>query len=402
MTARKSEWRAGWPTVLAAASGVGLGIAGLLTYTAGLFAADLHVAIGLSRTQLGLGFFLSTVALAIAMPIVGLLVDRFGPRWPAVGGAIFLALGFVALGHQVSSVPAYLGLMASVGALAAASGPAPYARAVVGAFDRSRGLALGLMQVGIGVSAMLVPPALAYIIATQGWRTGYYSLAALAVMGIIPALTMPSFSKSLKPNQKQAAPPVNKRLYTLLLACFAVMALAFAGLLTHFVPMLIEAGLSPKAAGGMAGIIGFSVIASRLVVGWLADRVNAARIASICCFICALGSALLAFGDPRLAWLGAMAIGTAMGAEADLIGFMVARYFGMATYGRLYSIQYASFMLMAGLSPLWIGAVADRTGGYTQPLLICITGLAVAAILFTRLPSTLLARPANGVDGSKF
>src|SRR5690606_7738437 len=107
-----SEFRRGWPVVLAAATGAGLGIAGLLTYAAGIFAKDLEGEIGLSRTALGGAFFGATVALAL---------DRFGPRWPALFGALALAAGFAALGTAVETVPAYIGVMAAIGFFAACS-----------------------------------------------------------------------------------------------------------------------------------------------------------------------------------------------------------------------------------------------------------------------------------------
>ena len=150
-TTPPSEFRRGWPVVLTAASGAGLGIAGLLTYTAGIFAKDLEAAIGLSRTALGAAFFGATVTLALALPLVGWLVDRFGPRWPAVFGAVALSLGFAALGTLVDSVPAYLVVMAAIGFLAACSSPVAYTRAVNAVFDRSRGLALGFTQIGLRV-----------------------------------------------------------------------------------------------------------------------------------------------------------------------------------------------------------------------------------------------------------
>jgi cyanate permease len=59
----------------------------------------------------------------------------------------------------------------------------------------------------------------------------------------------------------------------------------------------------------------------------------------------------------------------------------------MASYGRLYAVQYASFMLLGGVSPLWIGALADATGGYAAPLLVTVVGLAVAMAMFLRLPA---------------
>ena len=394
MIADTNEFRRGWPTVLAAATGVGLGIAGLLTYTAGIFAKDLQAAIGLSRTGLGAAFFLSTLALAIALPIVGWLVDRFGPRWPALFGSLSLSLGFFLLGSAVASVPAYMAVMAGIGLLAACSAPVAYTRAVNERFDRQRGLALGFTQMGIGVASMVVPPVLAAVIATRGWRSGYHVLAVIALAGTIPALAMPTKGgREPARDPSDASAQMRSRTFVLLLLSFGAMALAFAGLLPHFVPMLRESGMDARAAGALAGLIGASVILSRLVVGRLADRMEAPRIAAVCCGLCALGCIALAGQGARVAWLGAIALGTAMGSEADLIGYLTARYFGMANYGRLYAIQYASFMLMAGLSPLWVGALADVTGSYRAPLLVTAGALVVAIILFLQLPKS---RPVHG------
>jgi len=380
-----SEFRRGWPVVLAAATGAGLGIAGLLTYTAGIFAKDLEGEIGLSRTALGGAFFGATVALALALPLVGWLVDRFGPRWPALFGALALAAGFAALGTAVETVPAYIGVMAAIGFFAACSAPVAYARAVNAVFDRSRGLALGLTQMGVGVAAMVVPPVLALVVAEHGWQTGYLALAAIAALGIIPALALRGGNEAVTRPASNGG-QLRSPLFLALLFAFGTMSLAFAGLLTHFVPMLREAGVDAPTAGKIAEAIGASVIVSRLVVGWLADRLEAPRIAAACCGLCALGCLALAWQGAAFAWIGAVALGTAMGAEADLIGYLTARYFGIAHYGRLYAVQYASFMLMGGVSPLWIGALADATGGYRAALLVTVFGLAVAIALFLRLP----------------
>ncbi|MBU0794233.1 MAG: MFS transporter [Alphaproteobacteria bacterium] len=385
-----SEFRRGWPVVLAAACGAGLGIAGLLTYSAGIFAKDLEIAIGLSRTSLGAAFFLATVALALALPLAGWLVDRFGPRWPAFAGSLALSGGFVLLGTVVHSVASYMSVMAGIGLLAACSSPVAYTRAVNAVFDRSRGLALGLTQVGIGISAAIVPPVLAIVVAERGWQAGYLTLAIIAAFGIVPALSLPDRRGNrlaMRATSGTATGQMRSPLILQLLACFGMMALSFAGLLPHFVPMLREAGMDARAAGALAGLIGASVIVSRVIVGWLADRIPAPLIAATCCGLCALGCIALATGGSALAWVGAIALGTAMGAEADLIGYLTARYFGMANYGRLYAVQYASFMLMAGTGPLWVGALADQTGGYDAALWVTVAGMAISILLFLRLPT---------------
>jgi MFS family permease len=389
MTAAAGEFRRGWPVVAAAAAGSGLGIAGLLTYTAGIFGAELQRTIGLSRSGLGLGLFLSTLTLTVALPFAGRLIDRHGNRGPAVAGAIGLAAGFTLLGTVVASVPGYLALMAAIGLIAATSSPIAYTRAVSGAFAAQRGLALGLMQLGIGVAAMIVPPLVAGAIGGGTWRTAYLLLAGLALCGTIPALLLP---RQIAPAQEQA--PAGRltgeaaRVFRLQLAAFALMGLAFVGIVAHFVPMLREAGYSGPGAAGLVSLIGLSVIVTRIIVGWLADRMEAPRIAAATCAICAAGCLLLAWGGAPVAWVGAIAVGAALGAEADLIGFLTARYFDLASYGRLYAAQYAAFTLAAGASPLWIGLLADRSGGYALPLIVAAAGLIGAIPLFLALPST--------------
>ena len=78
--------------------------------------------------------------------------------------------------------------------------------------------------------------------------------------------------------------------------------------------------------------------------------------------------------------------GAAMGAEADLVGILTARYFGIAAYSRAYAVQYAAFMLAAGVSPLWIGYSVDASGGYQLPLIICASFLIIPILLFLQLP----------------
>jgi MFS family permease len=146
-----------------------------------------------------------------------------------------------------------------------------------------------------------------------------------------------------------------------------------------------------------ASIIGAAVIGSRLVIGWLSDRVHAPSVAAVVCLIAAGGCVTIALGGAAMAPVAALAFGCAMGAEADLVGFLTARYFGLAVYGRAYARQYAAFMLAAGASPAWIGLLYDQTGGYGMPLAIAALMLLVSAFLFTRLPR--YAASAGHVEG---
>src|SRR5690242_18350170 len=185
-----------WGRVLAGAVlGCATGISALLLYTNGLFVAGLSHDFGLSRTQFGFGVLLVTMALAVANPLVGWAVDRFNARGPAIVGLVLLSLGFAAIGAFVSSVNSYLLIQAMVAFAGAASGPIAYTKIIGGTFDKNRGVALGVTMTGIGISAAAVPPLLASVIATHGWRAGFFALAVVPLIGALAtAILIPRWS----------------------------------------------------------------------------------------------------------------------------------------------------------------------------------------------------------------
>ncbi len=397
-----------WGRILAGAVlGCATGISALLLYTNGLFVAGLSHDYGLTRTQFGFGVLLVTMALAAANPLVGWAVDRFNARGPVILGLVLLSLGFAALGAFVSSVNSYLLIQAMVAFVGAASGPIAYTKIIGATFDKNRGVALGATMTGIGISAAAVPPLLASVIATHGWRAGFFALAIVPLIGAFAtAILIPRWSGAaapktgatraadspnaqVQPNPAAFAPAgrwVRSPVFWTLAAAFATMSVSFAGLLPHFVPMLMDGGLSPVAAGKIAGEIGLAVIASRLLIGFLMDRLFAPRIAIAICVIAAAGFVILVVNGVSAASVTAVTLGFAMGAELDLMGFLVARYFGLAEFGRIYGWLYGAFIFASGLGPLWVGALRDATGNYTLALEISVAGLLVACLGFLLLP----------------
>jgi MFS family permease len=376
------------------------GISALLLYTNGQFVAGLTRDFGLTRVQFGFGVLLATMAIAAANPLVGFLVDRFGARRPSMVGLVLLSAGFLALGALVESVSTYFLIQTLLGFAGAASGPIAYTKIIGAAFTARRGMALGLTMTGIGLSGAIIPPILGGIIAAHGWRAGYYALAVVPLAGalltglILPRIAgrgpAPAGTPSAAPDA--AAAWLNSKIFWTLAAAFAAMSLSFAGLLPHFVPMLGDNGLDPVAAGKVAGQIGLAVIASRLVIGWLLDRVFAPRIAIAMCLIAAAGCGALLFQGIDAASLTAVALGLALGAELDLMGFLVARYFGLAQFGRIYGWLYGAFVFASGLGPVWVGAVRDATGNYTGTLAVSAAGLIASCVVFLLLPRYAPAR----------
>lgn len=385
----------GWPRSLAGAViGSATGVSALLLYTNGLFVAGLAHDYGLTRVQFGFGVLVVTMALAAANPLVGWLADRLGAKWLSVGGLLLLSLGFAALGAFIESVNSYYLLQAALAFAGAASGPIAYSKIVNETFNRHRGIALGVTMTGIGIAAAAIPPVLGDVIAERGWRSGYYFLALVPLLGaVLTALLLPARhavgvrKPPVAANKARAgAEWIRSPVFWMLAGTFAMMSLSFAGLLPHFVPLLSDAGLDPRGAARVAGEIGLAVIASRMLVGFLLDRIFAPRIAILICVIAAAGSLAFLFNGVASASITAIALGLALGAELDLMGFLIARYFGLSQFGRIYGWLYFAFVFASGLGPLWVGAVRDATGNYSIALAVSAAGLLLTCGGFLMLP----------------
>ena len=394
-TAAPADPARGWPGSLSGAViGSATGVSALLMYTNGLFVAGLAQEYGLTRVQFGFGVLLVTMALASANPLVGWLVDRLGAKWLSVAGLLLLALGFASLGSLISSIHSYYLLQVLVAFAGAASGPIAYSKIINETFVRHRGIALGITMTGIGLTAAAIPPVLAGVIAEEGWRSGYHYLAIVPLVGaVLTAIVLPSrhaAGSTRNPQQVQdtsgAIPFQRSPVFWMLAGTFALMSLSFMGLLPHFVPLLGDAGVDPRAAGRFAGQVGLAVIASRMVVGLALDRIFAPRISIAICLVAAAGNLVFLMQGVQAATFTAIAIGLALGAELDLMGFLVARYFGLAQFGKIYGWLYFAFIFASGIGPLWVGAVRDATGSYRLALLGSIIGLLLSCGGFLMMP----------------
>jgi MFS family permease len=395
-TAPPQDPARGWSRSLSGAIvGSATGVSALLLYTNGLFVDGLTADYGLTRSQFGLGVLLVTMALAVANPLVGWLVDRFGAKWPSVIGLLMLSAGFASLGAWISSIGSYFLLQAMLAFAGAASGPVAFSKIINETFDRHRGVALGLTMTGIGVAAAVIPPILAGVIADHGWRSGYFHLALVPLAGaVLTALLLPSRHARGQSTGRASGLPVaaadmtwlRTPVFWMLAGTFAMMSLSFAGLLPHLVPLLGDGGIDPRTAGRIAGQLGLAVIASRLVVGFLLDRVFAPFIAIGMCLIAAAGILVLLVQGVSAASVMAVALGLALGAELDLMSFLIARYFGLAQFGRIFGWLYFAFVFASGLGPLWVGAVRDATGSYSATLAAAATGLVITCAGFLLMP----------------
>jgi predicted MFS family arabinose efflux permease len=152
-------------------------------------------------------------------------------------------------------------------------------------------------------------------------------------------------------------------------ASTAAIYLVIGGLIPNLVPALMDTGASAAAAASVMGMFGIAVVAGRICVGALVDRFWAPVIAALVLVPAAIGCLALQSGGSLPMLTGAVLfIGMATGMELDVLGFLTARYFGLADYARVYGRLYVFVAATAGVAPMLFGFVYDWTGSYALPL----------------------------------
>jgi MFS family permease len=372
----------------------GIGTIGLHAYTSGAFVPALAADAGYSREQLSLATFLLSACVAVGAPIAGALMDRFGALRVVTVSVLGEAGAFALLSLAPSQFPIYAACIVLLAVLGVGTTPPGFARMVTARFDRAGGLALGIMISGLGLMAITGPIWATWVIGNAGWRGGYATMAVLVLVlggaGVLLIRSDGGFAGEAEGTKASGLggdiSALRRPLFWMMLLGFLAPAFFSGGYLLHLISLLGDRGVSPAAAARIQSLIGVAVLVGRLSSGAALDRFPAQRVAATAFALSGLSCALLLQSNPFLMGVAAFGIGLTIGAELDIMAYFISRYFGLASFGRLYGLAYGALIIAGGASPVLIASLSG-TGGYGTALIVSALGtLAGAAILLT-LPS---------------
>lgn len=395
----------GWWVVGACAICISTGPGPFAFAALGLFVIPFTNEFGWDRAEISFCLTLLIAATAICLPFIGRLVDRFGSRIVLMPSLIVMALCLAAIPFLVSELWHLMIIFLAIGTLAAGTNSVPYMPVLSAWFLKKRGLAIGLAISGIGLGYFYVPLLLHYFIDNHGWRSGWYALSSVVVLVAIPLafvfLRESPASMGLQPDGETAEtePPratrkdvgfttrevLRHREFWLLSAIFVVLSFVLNGMLSAVVPMLVDRGMETSQAAAVAATEGLTVFISRILIGYLIDRIFAPYVAMAFFTLSAIGIGIFALGAvDGLAFVGAILVGLSLGAEVDLLAYLTGRYFGLKTFGATYGLLFAAILTGTALGPLAFGIGFETTGSYTEILTICV-GINIAAVVLTAM-----------------
>jgi len=332
---------------------------------------------------------------ALATPFFGKLLDARGVRPMLLTSIPLFALATAALSLLRPSPPLILALFAVSGLCAVAQNPTAYSKVVIAWFDRQRGLALGLTLAGVGLGTALIPQLSARLIAAFGWRPAYVGLAiTIMVLAFVPvAVFLREPSDVHGAPGRGGAPPGTtfsearrSRQYWMIALAFLIGALTINGTLVHVVSLLRDRGVPITVATGALSAAGFALIAGRVVAGYVMDKVFAPYVAIFFLVWPMAGIGILASGLAGT-WpvVGTVLLGIGVGAEIDLMSFLIGRYFGLREFGVLHGSIFAVFLIGQAIGASAMGWIFQLTGSYVPGFLAFEVLLAIACILFASL-----------------
>ncbi|WP_028219688.1 MFS transporter [Paraburkholderia oxyphila] len=361
----------------------------------GIYMKPIAASFGWDRTMVTLGYSIVPLVAAPLAFVVGLIIDRVGNRGVILVQAMAIPTLLMAFSTLQPVMWQFLLVTCFGGVVNSLSTPASLTSILLQWFDKRLGMALGLSMAALGIGTALLPPLISHWIALWGWREAFRVEALiLGTIGILNALLLVWDNKAVVAAKKRhknhvavlagfslrdaVAHPVFWRV----VVCFFLMGMIFAGVSVHFVPIMIDQGMSPQRAAMFFGLMGIAQISGRLLCAAVLDRVKIIRFSTSIYMFTTAALALLQLSIPGREFLVPIFLGLAAGVEVDVMGLIVRRWFGMRSAARIYALGFIGFMLGASSGPLVMAFFYDRMGSYQIPMLIFTLGTVVVAWLF--------------------
>lgn len=424
----KGEIRSGWKVIAGSTLGMSIGTASIVGSTIGIYFSAISADFGWSMREFS-AMMLPFGAIACVFSIIfGVLIDRTGVRPILIAGYSMFCLAAFGMAAIAPVQSVFLIWLLVLGVSGVANGSMSYARVVNTRFAKRRGAALGIMTTGVGIVGFAIPLATAYLVGNFGWRASY------AVTGVIVGVLAPvalalvwRYSGKTVPEKRisetsKPSPPVieqkavseggsdrglgfskllkTRAMWTIIIAV-SFVSIGVNGYLVHIVSMLQESGFTLMQAALAQSFFSIAMIVSRLVSGIAIDRYFAPFVIAATSFGAALGMLLIVWAGssfPVLTFLGIAMIGIAYGADADVLAYIMSRYFGIASFGRAYGIMNGLGILAAGLSPSLIAYVSQDGLSYELALYTTAALVAFGGLIYMTAPRFLSSVEDQAAD----
>jgi OFA family oxalate/formate antiporter-like MFS transporter len=339
---------------------------------------------GWSYTEVSFALSLRGLELSFLAPVVGFFVDRYGARKICLLGVVTIGVGFILLSLTQSLWLFYATIILIAFGGGGCTGVVMN-QAVSNWFQKRIGLALGIMNAGVGACGLLIP-VVVWLIDACGWRSAVVILGvgtwviciplALVIRdapekyGLHPDGAAVTPAEALQTGGCDLVPPrfadaIKDRAFLFVALSEAIRMMAAGAVITHIMPYLNLLQVPRSTAGLITGAMSVVSIPGRFGFGWFADLFDKRYVAAVASGLMSLGMFLLCYVDTgwvMLLFLLLYPIG--FGGAVTLRGAILQEYFGRASFGRLIGLVMGCSAVGSIIGPTLAGYLFDTTGSY--------------------------------------
>lgn len=370
----------------------------------GLFFKSMQQDFDLSRASLSLVVSLTMLIYGLAQPLVGGLLDRYGPRVVFAFFGTLLGAGLVGTGMVTKAWQLYLvyGLALGLG-----FGGVTFVTVVAMVsrwFVRKRGMAIGIATAGSSVGQFALVPLATYLLLQYGWRYAQVLMGLLVLATVIPLAIWvmkkdpsqvscgpdgdPLFDRWSNQEEGAKVPATRPgaafgtQTFWKLAGGFFVCGFTSIMVSTHLVPHATDVGHSEVTAAFALALMGGLNFAGVLAIGSASDLVGRRIPLSLVYLTRGLSFLLIILTDQVWAlYLFAMVFGLSWMATVPLTSGLVGDTFGPAYLGTIFGAISLSHQVGAALGSFLGGLSYDLTGSYNSAFFLSLGLGAVASLL---------------------
>jgi MFS family permease len=347
--------------------------------------------------------------------VLGIAIDRFSLRFLIAGGAACYAISLILLSQSVAFWQVFGIYCLLVPVTMILLGPAVGQVLATRWFPHRRGAAIGMVLFGTSLGGVLLPPVVALMFESLGWRDTFLFLG-LGIVCAVPAIPllirnqprqvqyrdhMIGVPLAVNDRHWSAADILKDREFWMLLVSIIPLSGIFTALQIHAAPIADERDFSPAHASLLVSSVVAAAIVSKPFTGALVDWMPYRTILATLALLSIVGIVALSFSSGPIDTVAAFALlGFATGGAISVLGAALAYRYGAAMLGRAMGLAMLVLPLAMVAAPM-LAFIRAATGSYQTSLLylgvLLVPALIGVAALGARPRSSTNAASSPGV-----
>jgi MFS family permease len=366
--------RQAWMLLTACFVTFSVGAACMHSYT--VFLIAFIEAFGWTRAESSLAYSVSQMITGATSPLVGVLVDRLGPRRLVLIGGLLLSIGLLASSYASAlwQVVVLYGVVMTLGANCL--GLVVFVPILSRRFVRHRGTAVAVVQSANGFARAFSAPVSQMLIAGLGWRGAYVAQGGFMAAAFLPLAAMfrPASDSSMTVGHAGLPSGWTLRLaartphFWLLFLVYVFTGLGSFLVALHQLAFAVTIGFDKLYAAEVLGLGAFLSLPGVILTGWLSDHIGRELSAvvtygtSIFGVVCAM---LITSPDQHLLlWLHSCFFGLTWGARGPAITAKTADLFPGPRLGTILGAITIGTGVGSAAGSWLAGWSFDMTGSY--------------------------------------